>query len=58
MHRIGFLSSSLAALQEPHDGVLFAGSDIADGWGGFIDGAIESGLGVGQRAAAQLGREG
>ena len=44
MHRIGFLSSSLAALQEPHDGVLFAGSDIADGWGGFIDGAIESGL--------------
>lgn len=24
--------------------VRFAGSDVADGWGGFIDGAIESGM--------------
>ncbi|HKP05621.1 MAG TPA: NAD(P)/FAD-dependent oxidoreductase [Microbacterium sp.] len=44
MHRIGFLSSSLALLQQPLDGVLLAGSDVADGWGGFIDGAIDSGL--------------
>lgn len=44
MHRVGFLSSSLAALQESHGGVLLASSDIADGWGGFIDGAIDSGL--------------
>jgi monoamine oxidase len=27
--------------------VLFAGSDLADGWAGFIDGAIESGLRAG-----------
>jgi monoamine oxidase len=24
--------------------VIFVGSDIANGWSGFIDGAIESGL--------------
>lgn len=44
MHRTGYLTSSLAALQRPLGRVHFAGSDIADGWGGFIDGAIDSGL--------------
>ncbi len=44
MHRIGFLSGSLRQLQEPIGGVRFAGSDVADGWGGFIDGAIDSGM--------------
>lgn len=44
MHRTGFLSDSLPALQQPIGRVRLAGSDIADGWGGFIDGAIESGL--------------
>lgn len=38
------LSVSLAALQAPHGRVVFAGSDVADGWNGFMDGAIESGL--------------
>ena len=34
-----------------HEGrVLFAGADIANGWRGFIDGAIESGLRVGREA--------
>lgn len=46
MHRTGFLTSSLRALREPHGNIHFAGSDIADGWCGFIDGAIESGLTV------------
>ncbi|QKJ19739.1 flavin monoamine oxidase family protein [Microbacterium hominis] len=46
MHRTGFLTSSLAELQRPHGHVRLAGSDLADGWGGFIDGAIESGLKV------------
>ncbi|CAH0176943.1 Pseudooxynicotine oxidase [Microbacterium oxydans] len=44
MHRTGYLSGSLPALQQPLGRIRLAGSDIADGWGGFIDGAIESGL--------------
>ena len=44
MHRTGFLTESLALLQKPVGRIHFAGSDIADGWGGFIDGAIESGI--------------
>ncbi|QUH02476.1 FAD-dependent oxidoreductase [Saccharopolyspora erythraea] len=44
MQRPGQLTRYLAALREPHGGVHFAGSDIAGGWAGFIDGAIESGL--------------
>jgi monoamine oxidase len=35
---------SLPVLQAPHGLVAFAGSDIANGWNGFMDGAIESGL--------------
>ncbi|WP_223626831.1 NAD(P)/FAD-dependent oxidoreductase [Microbacterium sp. EST19A] len=44
MHRAGYLKRGLPALRAPHGRVLLAGSDVADGWGGFIDGAIESGL--------------
>jgi monoamine oxidase len=44
MHRPGFLTESLGSFQQPHGRLLFAGSDYANGWGGFIDGAIESGL--------------
>ncbi len=44
MHRTGFLTHSLEALQRPHGRVFLAGSDLADGWCGFIDGAIDSGL--------------
>ncbi|SEN25895.1 FAD-dependent oxidoreductase [Cryobacterium sp. TMT1-3] len=44
IHRPGQLTRDLSQLQVP-DGVLhFAGCDTADLWGGFIDGAIESGL--------------
>ena len=39
-----FSQPSLAELQRPLGRVRLAGSDLADGWGGFIDGAIESGL--------------
>ena len=34
---------------------MLAGSDIANGWAGFIDGAIESGLRAGAAAAALSG---
>lgn len=44
MHRPGFLSESLTAFQETDGRLILAGSDFANGWGGFIDGAIESGL--------------
>jgi monoamine oxidase len=54
MHRTGFLSTHLAAMQEAHGRVLFAGSDIANGWCGFIDGAIESGMGAALSAASLL----
>jgi monoamine oxidase len=38
------LTRSLAALQAGHSLVRLAGSDYANGWAVFIDGAIESGL--------------
>ena len=54
MHATGFLSRHLPAMQQAHGRVLFAGSDIANGWGGFIDGAIESGMEAALTAAAIL----
>ena len=44
MYRPGQLTGSLRALQAPEGRVLLAGSDVANGWNGFIDGAIESGV--------------
>ena len=44
MHRPGYLTESLADFQTPQGRLLMAGADYANGWGGFIDGAIESGL--------------
>ncbi|MGW2054082.1 flavin monoamine oxidase family protein [Streptomyces sp. NPDC001840] len=45
----GQLISLYPAVQRPHGRVAFASGDIADGWSGYIDGAIESGLrGAGQ----------
>ena len=43
-HRPGQISRYLTELQRPEGRVVLAGADIADGWSGFIDGAIESGL--------------
>lgn len=39
-------------MRRPEGRVILAGSDLANGWAGFIDGAIESGLEAGARAAA------
>lgn len=52
IHRPGWYEHYHAAMQEPENRVLLAGGDIADGWAGFMDGAIESGLRAGARAAA------
>jgi monoamine oxidase len=51
IHRPGWYTRHHGAMSRPEGRVLLAGSDIADGWSGFIDGAIESGLRIGRRAA-------
>jgi monoamine oxidase len=50
IHRPGWYTRHHAAMREPERGLVFAGSDFADGWSGYVDGAIESGL----RAARQV----
>lgn len=50
IHRPGWFTKYHAEMQRPEGSIVLAGSDIANGWSGFIDGAIESGL----RAAAQV----
>ena len=50
IHRPGWYTRHHAAMREPESGLVFAGSDLADGWSGYVDGAIESGL----RAARQV----
>jgi len=52
IHRPGWYEHHHAAMQRPEGAVVFAGSDIANGWSGFIDGAIESGLRGASLAAA------
>lgn len=51
IHRPGWYEHHHAAMQRPEGRVVLAGSDLADGWAGFIDGAIESGLRAGRTAA-------
>jgi pseudooxynicotine dehydrogenase len=51
IHRPGWYEHHHAAMQRPEGRVLLTGSDLADGWAGFIDGAIESGLRAGAWAA-------
>ena len=48
------LTQSLRELQRPEGEIFFAGADIANGWRGFIDGAIESGMRVGHEVAESL----
>ncbi len=52
IHRPGWYQHHHAAMREPEGRVLLAGSDLANGWSGFIDGAIESGLRAGDWAVA------
>ena len=57
-HRPGQLTRDLAGLQQPAGLVHFASSDNASLWGGFVDGAIESGLREARRVAAALAQAG
>ncbi len=52
IHRPGWYEYHHAAMRMPEGRVMLAGSDLANGWAGFIDGAIESGLRAGRWAAA------
>jgi pseudooxynicotine oxidase len=52
IHRPGWYEHHHAAMRVPEGRVLLAGSDLANGWAGFIDGAIESGLRAGALAVA------
>ena len=52
IHRPGWYTRHHAAMAVPEGRVLLAGSDLANGWAGFIDGAIETGI----TAAARLER--
>jgi monoamine oxidase len=50
IHRPGWYTRHHAEMQKPEGPVIFAGSDLANGWSGFMDGAIESGLRAGATA--------
>ncbi|MEO3941435.1 NAD(P)/FAD-dependent oxidoreductase [Paenarthrobacter nicotinovorans] len=54
MHYTGYLTRHLAELQRPEGRIRLAGSDFANGWGGFIDGAIESGFDAARQVASAL----
>jgi pseudooxynicotine oxidase len=51
IHPPGWYTRHHAEMRRPEARIILAGSDLANGWSGFIDGAIESGLETGARAA-------
>ena len=55
IHRPGWYTTYHREMQRPEGRVVLAGSDFANGWSGFIDGAIESGLRTGKHAAKIAG---
>jgi hypothetical protein len=54
IHRPGWYTHHHAEMQRPEGAVILAGSDFANGWAGFMDGAIESGLRAGATALRRL----
>jgi pseudooxynicotine dehydrogenase len=54
IHPPGWYMRHHAEMRRPEGRVILAGSDLANGWSGFIDGAIESGLEAGAAAAARV----
>jgi monoamine oxidase len=50
IHRPGWYTAYHREMQAPEGRVFLAGSDIASGWSGFMDGAIESGRRAGAAA--------
>ena len=54
MPRPNAVTRYLRELQRPEGRIFLAGSDIASGWSGFIDGAVESGLSAARAVRAFL----
>ncbi|KAL4910837.1 hypothetical protein BDW74DRAFT_172298 [Aspergillus multicolor] len=54
----GDMTKYLAELQKDHGRVLMASADWAEGWRGFIDGAIERGVVAAKEVVARLAGEG
>ncbi|MDQ3857182.1 MAG: FAD-dependent oxidoreductase [Actinomycetota bacterium] len=54
IHRPGWYTNYHGEMQRPEGRIVLAGSDLANGWAGFIDGAIESGLRAGAAVRALL----
>ena len=53
-YRPGMLSDSLEALRTAEGAVHFASADSSNGWRGFIDGAIQSGVETAHNVFKQL----
>jgi monoamine oxidase len=53
----GFAQKYEAELKKPAGNIYFASSDWADGWRGWIDGAIEQGALAAQQVAVALQNE-
>ena len=51
IHRPGWYTRYHDEMRRPEGRMLLTGSDLANGWSGFIDGAIESGVRAGTWAA-------
>ncbi|BAQ11639.1 amine oxidase [Bacillus sp. OxB-1] len=51
------LTTYLSELQKPEDGLFLAGSDYANGWAGFVDGAIESAFTASRKVEQYLGEK-
>lgn len=54
MQKNNQLTKYLAECQRPEEGIFLAGADYANGWAGFIDGAIESALSVSKKVEKYL----
>ncbi|WP_405810147.1 FAD-dependent oxidoreductase [Streptomyces sp. NBC_00210] len=55
MRRPNQLTTQFPAIQQPSGRLAFASGDIASGWNGFVEGAIESGQRAAQQAIAASG---
>ncbi|MFI6084340.1 flavin monoamine oxidase family protein [Streptomyces sp. NPDC051217] len=53
MRTPGMLTGPYRTVQQPHGKIAFATSDIATGWSGYIDGAIESGIAAAEQTATR-----
>jgi hypothetical protein len=54
VHRPGWYTNHHAEMQRPEGRVILSNSDWAEGWAGFVDGAIESGIRGGRLAAGMV----